>query len=87
MGLDPDEAEDHVCAEGAPAWLATMGDLMTKTRAEGGLDFGTAGSSAVLGGVLIFFIVLSMRKHRKLAKELPGEDPSLELLESEMEGR
>jgi len=66
---------------------ATMGDLMTKTRAEGGLDFGTAGSSAVLGGVLIFFIVLSMRKHRKLAKELPGEDPSLELLESEMEGR
>ncbi|MCA9504338.1 MAG: OmpA family protein [Myxococcota bacterium] len=29
MGLDPDEAEDHVCAEGAPAWLATMGDLMS----------------------------------------------------------
>ncbi len=29
MGLDPDEAEDHVCEEGAPAWLATMGDLMS----------------------------------------------------------
>ncbi len=29
MGLDPSEAEDHVCAEGAPAWLATMGDLMS----------------------------------------------------------
>lgn len=29
MGLDPSEAEDHVCPEGAPAWLATMGDLMS----------------------------------------------------------
>lgn len=29
MGLDPSEAEDHVCEEGAPAWLATMGDLMS----------------------------------------------------------
>ncbi|MBY0398751.1 flagellar motor protein MotB [Myxococcota bacterium] len=29
MGLDPSEAEDHVCAEGAPAWLATMADLMS----------------------------------------------------------
>ena len=29
MGLEPDEAEDHVCEEGAPAWLATMGDLMS----------------------------------------------------------
>ena len=28
-GLDPSEAEDHVCEEGAPAWLATMGDLMS----------------------------------------------------------
>lgn len=29
MGIDPSEAEDHVCPEGAPAWLATMGDLMS----------------------------------------------------------
>jgi chemotaxis protein MotB len=29
LGLDPSEAEDHVCEEGAPAWLATMGDLMS----------------------------------------------------------
>lgn len=29
MGLDPSDAEDHVCEEGAPAWLATMGDLMS----------------------------------------------------------
>ena len=29
MGLDPSEAEEHVCEEGAPAWLATMGDLMS----------------------------------------------------------
>lgn len=27
--MDPSEAEDHVCEEGAPAWLATMGDLMS----------------------------------------------------------
>jgi chemotaxis protein MotB len=27
--VDPSEAEDHVCEEGAPAWLATMGDLMS----------------------------------------------------------
>ena len=66
---------------------ATMGDLMTKTHEEGGFDFGTIGSSAVLGGVLLFFIILSMRQHRKLARELPGDDPSMEILESEMEGR
>lgn len=29
MGIDPAEAEDHVCEAGAPAWLATMGDLMS----------------------------------------------------------
>jgi chemotaxis protein MotB len=29
LGIDPSEAEDHVCEEGAPAWLATMGDLMS----------------------------------------------------------
>ena len=29
MGLDPSEAEDHVCPEGAPPWLATMADLMS----------------------------------------------------------
>ena len=29
MGLDPSEAEDHVCEEGAPAWMATLGDLMS----------------------------------------------------------
>ncbi len=27
--MDPSEAEDHVCEEGAPAWLATLGDLMS----------------------------------------------------------
>ncbi len=29
MGIDPEDAEDHVCEPGAPAWLATMGDLMS----------------------------------------------------------
>lgn len=27
--MDPSEAEDHICEEGAPAWMATMGDLMS----------------------------------------------------------
>ena len=43
---------------------ATMGDLLTKAPANGGLGFGTIGSSAVLMAVLIGLIVLSMRKHR-----------------------
>ncbi|ROO10261.1 hypothetical protein BK673_10950 [Pseudomonas fluorescens] len=36
---------------------ATLGDLMTKPREKGGLDFGTIGSSAVLAGILLVMIV------------------------------
>jgi uncharacterized membrane-anchored protein len=43
---------------------ATMGDLLTKSHEQGGLGFGTIGSSAVLMAVLIALIVFSMRKHR-----------------------
>ncbi len=43
---------------------ATVGDLMTKTHEQGGFDFGTIGSSAVLGVVLIALILFSTKtKH------------------------
>jgi chemotaxis protein MotB len=29
MGIEPSEAEDHVCDEGTPGWMATLGDLMS----------------------------------------------------------
>ncbi len=40
---------------------ATIGDLMTKSHEKGGFDFGTAGSSAVLAGILLTFIVFAHR--------------------------
>jgi uncharacterized membrane-anchored protein len=43
---------------------ATMGDLLTKQPAKGGLGFGTIGSSAVLLAVLAALIVWSMRAER-----------------------
>ncbi len=36
---------------------ATMGDVLTKSRARGGLDFGTIGSSIVLGSILGILIL------------------------------
>lgn len=44
---------------------ATLGDLMTKSHEKGGLDFGTVGSSAVLAGILLFFIALTGWKERR----------------------
>jgi uncharacterized membrane-anchored protein len=44
---------------------ATMGDVLTKTHAEGGLGFGTVGSSAVLGGILLVMIAGSTWHQRK----------------------
>lgn len=41
---------------------ATVGDFLTKTHEKGGLGFGTIGSSLVLATILIFFIVLTIRK-------------------------
>ncbi|MDD2049391.1 hypothetical protein [Pseudomonas putida] len=38
---------------------ATLGDFLTKPHEKGGLDFGTIGSSLVLGGVLLAMIVLA----------------------------
>ena len=44
---------------------ATLGDVLTKTKAKGGLDLGTAGSSAVLGAILIVFVILATLRHRR----------------------
>ena len=40
---------------------ATMGDLLTKTHANGGLGFGTIGSSFVLASLLVLFILFTNR--------------------------
>jgi len=36
---------------------ATLGDVMTKSHAKGGLDLGTVGSSAVLVGILLALVI------------------------------
>jgi uncharacterized membrane-anchored protein len=36
---------------------ATLGDVMTKSHAKGGLDFGTVGSSAVLAAILVALVI------------------------------
>lgn len=42
---------------------ATFGDLLTKTPANGGLGFGTIGSSAVLMSILVVLVVWTRKKH------------------------
>lgn len=42
---------------------ATIGDVLTKTPAEGGIGFGTIGSSLVLAGMLIAVILLTSRRN------------------------
>lgn len=41
---------------------ATMGDLLTKVPAKGGLGFGTIGSSAVLIALLVVLVIFDQRK-------------------------
>lgn len=43
---------------------ATLGDVLTKPRARGGLGFGTVGSSAVLGATLAILVALEWRRTR-----------------------
>jgi uncharacterized membrane-anchored protein len=48
---------------------ATFGDLLTKSAAKGGLNFGTIGSSIVLASLLVLFITYtSVMEKRELAK-------------------
>lgn len=46
---------------------ATMGDLLTKTNAQGGFGFGTVGSTFVLTSVLAVCILLTTRNENKRA--------------------
>jgi uncharacterized membrane-anchored protein len=39
---------------------ATAGDLLTKTHEQGGLGFGTIGSSLILASILIIFILVTL---------------------------
>lgn len=45
---------------------ATFGDLLTKTTANGGLDFGTKGSSLLLFVLLLILLFYETMKHRKI---------------------
>lgn len=51
---------------------ATMGDLLTKTPAKGGLGFGTIGSSSVLVAVLVALIVFTIRRAKVSTDALPA---------------
>jgi uncharacterized membrane-anchored protein len=44
---------------------ATLGDVLTKPHEKGGLDFGTVGSSAVLGGVLLVLVLMASWYQRR----------------------
>jgi uncharacterized membrane-anchored protein len=46
---------------------ATFGDLLTKSQEKGGLDFGTMGSSLFLFVVLVFLLIIEVRKKNKKA--------------------
>lgn len=50
---------------------ATMGDVLTKSREAGGLNFGTIGSSAVLLTVLLTLVALSIRAQNRSAAAVP----------------
>jgi uncharacterized membrane-anchored protein len=45
---------------------ATVGDVLTKPTAKGGLALGTIGASAVLAGLLVAFVTWSALKERRL---------------------
>jgi uncharacterized membrane-anchored protein len=51
---------------------ATFGDLLTKTPAQGGLGFGTIGSSAVLFSMLIGLVIWTHKKHTDTVTLEPG---------------
>lgn len=44
---------------------ATVGDVLTKTKEKGGLDFGTIGASAILGAILVGFVVWATVKESR----------------------
>ncbi len=46
---------------------ATLGDLLTKPTAKGGLAYGTAGASAILFGALVLLVVHGYRRQARTA--------------------
>jgi uncharacterized membrane-anchored protein len=48
---------------------ATFGDLLTKTSENGGLNFGTIGSSLTLFVILAVLIIVAIRKINTTEKE------------------
>lgn len=53
---------------------ATLGDILTKSHAKGGLNFGTIGSSIVLVSILGVCILFTTLKYKKLAVARPSND-------------
>jgi uncharacterized membrane-anchored protein len=53
---------------------ATVGDVLTKPVAKGGLNLGTFGASAVLAAILIAFVAMASWKHR--APRVPAVQPA-----------
>lgn len=49
---------------------ATFGDLLTKPVSKGGLNFGTIGSSAILFGILVILVIISIFKINSAKREL-----------------
>lgn len=47
---------------------ATIGDFLTKSTAEGGVGFGTIGSSSILLAILVGLIIYTVHKHKKESK-------------------
>ena len=50
---------------------ATMGDVLTKSHEQGGLNFGTVGSSAILAAILVICILLTTLNERRRAGAVP----------------
>lgn len=50
---------------------ATVGDVLTKPHARGGLDFGTIGSSLILVTILIGFILYTTLKNQETTLSVP----------------
>lgn len=51
---------------------ATLGDVLTKSKDHGGLDLGTVGASAVLGGVLVALIFYVSWQQKRGESETKG---------------
>ena len=44
---------------------ATVGDVLTKSKDKGGLNFGTIGSSAILASILLVFVAWATLNERR----------------------